>query len=74
MNRDRLFHYVRISEVERWLACGWMAHASLDGCHHGNWSVLMERFCDCEPSQPDTFAPALDGSERVHEHHNAPIR
>lgn len=52
MTRDRLFHYVRIAEVERWLAVGWYAHPSLQGSVHGLYSCLLEWLCDCEPRYP----------------------
>ena len=48
----RTFHLVRIPDVHLWLLCGWIAHPSLEGTGHGEWSVLCEWLCDCKMARP----------------------
>lgn len=48
----RTFHYVRHSEIADWLRCGWIAHASLNGIHHGEYSAICEWLCDCKLALP----------------------
>jgi len=48
----RLHRLVRIPEAMDWLALGWLPLPSLDGTHHGKWSVHCVWICDC-------LAPAL---------------
>lgn len=50
---QRLFHFVRHGEAMGYLRCGWMPHSSLNGTHHGMWSVLCEWICECEPVFPN---------------------
>ena len=38
----QIFQFVRHHDVPGMLACGWIAHKSLDGSHHGRWAALME--------------------------------
>lgn len=43
---DRIFRYVIWRDVPRRLAMGWCFAADL-GPPHANYSVLMERVCEC---------------------------
>lgn len=45
---DRIFRYVRISRASDYILLGWMFAAEL-GPTHGEWSVLLEWRCDCQP-------------------------
>jgi hypothetical protein len=49
---DRIFHFVRNENVRDWLLCGWLAHPSLQGTGHGQWSCLMEWLCSCKMPRP----------------------
>ena len=42
---SEVFRYVRHAEVQRFTAEGWELLPSLDGTHHGEYSVLMRRVC-----------------------------
>lgn len=39
----------RIPKMPEWLALGWLPLQSLDGTHHGEWSVHCVWICDCKP-------------------------
>lgn len=54
----RTFHLVRIPDVAEWLRLGWIAWPSLDGCGHGEWSVLCEWLCDCPMKRPASHGAA----------------
>ena len=46
----------RIPSMPDWLALGWLPLPSLEGTHHGHWSVHCVWICDCRA--PDASAPA----------------
>lgn len=48
----KTFHLVRLPAVPDWLRCGWIAHPSLDGTGHGEWSALCEWLCTCKMVRP----------------------
>ena len=39
---DRVFRYVRLTDVEAYKALGWVDLGCLSGTHHGVWATLME--------------------------------
>lgn len=44
--------FVRIERVSDYLSLGWVALPSLEGTHHGFWSVHMAWLCDCPAVDP----------------------
>ena len=50
-----LYRFVRISDVPRWLACGWADEGPLPG-PHGHWSHLMAWLCQCSPRHPEAVS------------------
>jgi hypothetical protein len=50
MIRTGLFRYVRLSEIENYIARAWLIVDDL-GEHHGRWSVLMWH-CECGEYEP----------------------
>jgi hypothetical protein len=47
------FHrWVRHHRVMDYLRLGWLALPSLDGTHHGCWSVHCIWLCNCEAVEP----------------------
>ncbi len=49
VKRDRIFAYVPHGMIEEHARAGWVHVPALEGCHHGEWSVLMEWKCETEP-------------------------
>ena len=47
MTRAGTYRYARVTEINRWLAAGWIDCGPCPG-HHGYWSHLM-RACECNP-------------------------
>ena len=52
MVRERTFHWARIGEIDKWLACGWVVARSNIAMHHQEYSLLMEWLCDCPMRKP----------------------
>jgi hypothetical protein len=50
--RDKVFHYVKWWDLERWLELGWIARPALEGTHHGQHACLVEWLCDCKVVKP----------------------
>jgi hypothetical protein len=50
----RQHRYCRIPHMADWLALGWLPLPSLDGTHHGDWSVHCVWICDCPAPSPLT--------------------
>jgi hypothetical protein len=53
---ERLFCYARHGELTDFLMLGWSPTASLGGCHHGDFSVLVVWLCACPAPLPARFA------------------
>jgi len=51
-NKARIFRYVRHGQIQSFIAAGWVAHRSLEGTHHGDWSALLEWPHDEPPKEP----------------------
>lgn len=47
-----LHKFVRHEFALDYLRCGWLALPSLDGTHHGAWSVHCVWLCGCAPVYP----------------------
>ena len=48
---DRVFYYVRHSDVDARKADGWVVADDLQGIHHGAYAVMMERPADAKVVQ-----------------------
>ena len=48
--------YVLHHRVPDYLLLGWMAFPTLDGTHHGFWSVHCAWLCDCKPVEPPSHS------------------
>ncbi len=46
--------------VPDYLRCGWLALPTLEGTHHGLWSVHCIWLCGCHPPYPLTLPHPLD--------------
>lgn len=51
--KDRIFHWVRLSDVDDWLKCGWVMVPANGPAHHHDYSFLMEWLCDCQMRKPN---------------------
>jgi len=51
----REHRYVKIGVMSDALAWGWLPLPTLDGTHHGLWSVHCVWICDCPPMWSKTF-------------------
>lgn len=51
MTIDRTFAYVPHDRIDLMLAHGWRVADDFAGCHHGYFSVLMERVDIVEPAE-----------------------
>lgn len=50
---EKTFLFVRINKAMDYVMCGWIAHESLLGTPHGEYSVLMEWIpCGCPMPRP----------------------
>lgn len=47
------FHLVRNEQAPDWIMAGWLALPTLEGTHHGVWSVCMTWLCDCKIPYPN---------------------
>lgn len=63
VGNERLFRFVRLSEVEAFLAQGWEVADSFAGTHHGHWSLLME--LPALVPAPGPERPIEDGAGRT---------
>lgn len=51
--RAQIFYYAPKAKAHEFLEAGWEAHPkTLDGTHHGEYSVVMEWTKDDEPVMP----------------------
>ncbi len=51
--RDRIFHWVRHTELSDWLLCGWVIAPVNGPMHHHDYSFLCEWLCDCKMRRPN---------------------
>jgi hypothetical protein len=51
---ERTVRWVRLRDIEKWLACGWVLVPANAPIHHHDYAFLMEWLCDCP--LPGTFA------------------
>ena len=49
---EQTFYYVPKPMAQEYIALGWKPHGSLEGTHHGCFSILMEGCGDGEPRIP----------------------
>jgi hypothetical protein len=49
-----LHRFVLHDRVPDYLRLGWLALSSLEGTHHGFWSVHCAWLCGCKPVEPCT--------------------
>jgi hypothetical protein len=57
MAREKVLRYARYPDVDAYLKQGWIYRPGLEGCHHGEWSVILEWLCECP-------VPGSSNSER----------
>jgi hypothetical protein len=50
--RDRIFHWAKLHETDKWLACGWVFVPANAAIHHHDYSFLMEWLCECPIARP----------------------
>jgi hypothetical protein len=51
--KTRTVHWVRLRDIEQWLACGWVLVPANAPVHHHDYAFLMEWLCDCQPIIPE---------------------
>jgi hypothetical protein len=50
--REKTFRFVVHYRVLDYARLGWIIEDTVEDCHHGEYSILMEWLCDCPVAEP----------------------